>query len=718
MIQQRKMKRLLSRSALLLTAASFLTLPLATSAFAGKEGVFLSDSVYFTLDKVSLSVGAEDGSLRFSLGLNNHSDGIVDFNNYGVKVIDANGITYTAKLNEKVVARVKAGETGTFKFTSEVPNNLTPSDLKVDIFQWNNNSTSDIGALSVESAMVETGQTLEQQAVINLKEIDTTLAEETLVTAKLGKSYKVYKDGVWMVYTDLTLSNESSASVKLPDGLELNFQDSKGLTYGAQFVANVGALLPDQPVTATLQAAVPATLDTSKLSLLFSPKGKVKTTLLGTLNAAKTFSVGRLSDKIAYPNKDASDALNGLVMSTSWASAVQQTDGLHVQANVTLTNESDGIVTVPNLTGEFQASRSNVGVTSSDNAVRSAYLSPNESTTFHFQGVVPASLNAEALQLVVLEKQSAAASTTTGASTGTGNGSGTGTGAAGNTDNSKQVASLPVSVTSLAGAGVAGEATTYAAASAYKIGEPFKLASTNSMDSNMDMSLVELGMSVNTDFGYKTVVAKYKLTNKSTTTLALPDFQTDLTNEDGYTYTGVRQTNVAKNIAPNTSYVLNYSYMVPDSEDADKLALNLYDTNRLAVGSFKTEVQPIPETGPISVYPFTIDFDDYSLSATYSKDGSYSYRLRLDLDVQRQAQVITDANFSSLVFEVVDTEGRLLSSKPMTFTGQQRILSGVQFLEFTNIRSEQLNTGSYFNIYEVISTPNGEAKRLIRTIKP
>ncbi|MNY67362.1 hypothetical protein D3C86_2049350 [compost metagenome] len=54
----------------------------------------------------------------------------------------------------------------------------------------------------------------------------------------------------------------------------------------------------------------------------------------------------------------------------------------------------------------------------------------------------------------------------------------------------------------------------------------------------------------------------------------------------------------------------------------------------------------------------------------------------------------------------------------MTFTGQQKILSGVQFLEFTNIRSEQITSGSYFNIYEVVATPNGDAKRLIRTIKP
>lgn len=706
MNQQRKMKRLLSRSALLLTAASFLTLPLATSAFAGKEGVFLSDSVYFTLDKVTLSAGADDGSLRFSLGLNNHSNSTVDFNNYGVKVIDSSGITYTAKLNEKVVARVKAGETGTFKFTSEIPSNLSAADLKVDIFQWNYNSTSDIGALSVESAMIEAGQTPEHQAVINLKEIDTTLAEDALVTAKIGQSYKVYKDGVWMVYADLTLANESSSSLKLPDGLELNFQDSKGLTYGAQFVTSVGTLLPEQPVTVTLQAAVPASLDTNKLSLLFSPKGKVKTTVLGSLNAAKSFSVFGIGDKVAYPNTDDRADLNGLVISTSWASAIKQSDGLHVQANVTLTNESEGIVTIPGLSAEFQAVGTNVGVTSSDNASRSSYLSPNESTTFHFQGVVPASLSAESLQLVVLEKQSAAASTTTP------------NGAAGNADSTKQVASLPVSITSLAGAGVAGEATSYAAAQAYKIGDSFKLSSTNSIDSNIDMSLVEFGMSVNSDFGYKTIVAKYKLTNKGTSTLALPDFQTDLTNEEGYTYAGVRQTNVAKSIAPNTSYVFSHSYMVPDVEDADKLALNLYDTNRLAVGSFKAEVQSIPTTGPISVYPFKINFDEYQLNTTYSRDSSFTYNLRLDLDVERQAQVITDANFSSLLFEVVDTEGRLLTSKALLFTGQQKIMSGVQYIDFGNVKSNQVNSGAYINIYEVVATPNGDAKRLIKTIKP
>ncbi len=62
-----------------------------------------------------------------------------------------------------------------------------------------------------------------QQAVLNLKELDSTLADDALVTAQLGNSYKVYKDGAWMVYTDLLLENLSSSTLKLPDGLEYQF---------------------------------------------------------------------------------------------------------------------------------------------------------------------------------------------------------------------------------------------------------------------------------------------------------------------------------------------------------------------------------------------------------------------------------------------------------------------------------------------------------------
>ncbi|OPH47179.1 hypothetical protein BC351_11790 [Paenibacillus ferrarius] len=715
MIQQRKMKRLLSRSALMLTAASFLTLPLATSAFAGKEGVFLNDSVYFTLDKVALSAGADNSSLRFSLGLNNNSVTPVDFNNYGVKVIDANGVSYTAKLTEKVTARVKGGETGTFKFTSEIPANLAPGQLKVDIFEWNYNKMHDIGALSVDAVLTETGQSVQQQAVINLQEIDATLSDNALVTAQLGNSYKVYKDGAWIVYTDLVLENLSDATLKLPDGLEYNYQDSKGLTYNAQFAKGAGqSLLPQQPIKATLQTAVPASLDTSSLTLLFSPKGKVKTTVLGSLNTAKSFVIGKIGTNAEYPNTDE----KGLTISTSWAAASKQSDGLHLQGNVTLTNKSEGVVAIPNLSAEFQALRGSVAVLANDNSVRTTYLAPNEATTFRFTGILPAGLTTDALQLVVLEKQEAAGGAAQpGNSSGSGTGSSTGT-STGNTEAStnKQAATLPVSVTTLAGAGSGGEVSSYSAAEDYTLGTPFKFTASNLIDSNIDVSLVEMGMSENADFGFKTIVAKYKLTNKGTDTLTIPDFQSDLTNVEGYTYSGVRQTMTSKNIAPNTSYVVSYSYLLPGTEKADKLALNLYDANRLAVGSYKTAVQSIPTTGPMSLYPFTINLKDYSVSATYSKDASYAYRLRVDLDVNRQEQVITDANFSSLLFEVVDSEGRLLSSKAMTFTGQQKIMSGVQFIDFGSIKSEQLNTNVTINMYEVIATPNGDAKRLIKSL--
>ena len=236
---------------------------------------------------------------------------------------------------------------------------------------------------------------------------------------------------------------------------------------------------------------------------------------------------------------------------------------------------------------------------------------------------MPAGLNTDALQLVVLEKQEAAAATTQPSN------------ATGTTDtSSKQASTLPVAVTTLAGAGDGGEVSSYAAAQAYTIGTPFKLSASNLIDSNIDLSLVEFGMSENSDFGFKTVVAKYKLTNKGTSSLTIPDFQTDLTSAEGYTYSGVRQSAVAKSIAPNTSYVLSYSYLLPASEKADQLALNVYDANRLAVCSYKTAIQPIPSTGAVSLYPFSIDLKDYSVSATYNKDSSYGYRLRVDLDVE------------------------------------------------------------------------------------
>jgi len=136
------------------------------------------------------------------------------------------------------------------------------------------------------------------------------------------------------------------------------------------------------------------------------------------------------------------------------------------------------------------------------------------------------------------------------------------------------------------------------------------------------------------------------------------------------------------------------------------------------MGSYKTAVQPIPAQGEMSLYPFMITLNDASFSATYNRDQSYAYRMRMDLDVKRQEQVITDANFSQLLFEVVDAKGRLLSSKVFAFTGQDKIMSGIQFVDFGNIKSEQLNDDVSINMYEVVATPNGDAKRLLRTIEP
>ncbi|UJF36034.1 hypothetical protein [Paenibacillus hexagrammi] len=707
MKKQRPMKRLLARSAVMLTAASLLTIPFSLPAFAGKEGVFINSSVYFTLDKVTLSAGAEDGSLRFTLGLNNDGENTVDFNRYGVKVVDENGVSYTAKLSEKVSGQVKAHETGSFSFLSSVPSDLTPGQLKVDIFRWDYNAMTDVGALSVEAAMEE-GQTVSQQAVINLQELDSTLPDDAQITASLGGSYRVFKDGAWNVFTDLILENLGNTTLKLPDALEYNFKDNKGLTYGAQLTNGSGAsLLPQQHVKVTLQGVVPSSLETKDLSLLFSPKGGVQTTVLGSLNLTSSFDSGKIGDSKTYPNTDT----NGLTINTAWAAASKQSDGLHLQANVTLTNNSSEIVAIPDLSAEFQAVKGGVSVASADSSVRTDYLSPNESTTFRFSGTLPVGLNTDSLQLVVMEKK---ASSSTSSSSSSQQSSGQTEQSSAST--AKQAA-WPVMITALAGVGSGGEVTPYSAAESYVIGSPLPLLSNNLIDDNMDVSLVEMNLHENTDFGYKTVIAKYKLRNKGTTTLTIPEFQTDLVSGMGYTYSGARQTSVAKELAPNTSYIVSYSYMLPGDESGDQLAMNIYDANRMTIGSYKTKLQQVPEEGPVSLYPFSIDVKDYSVSATYNKDSSYAYRLRLDMDVTRLDQSIVDANFSKLGFEVVDVTGRVLSSQTMNFTGEGKVMSGIQFIDFGNIKSQQLNDDVTINMFELIDTPNGQVKRLVKELK-
>jgi hypothetical protein len=693
-------KQLFTRSALLATAASMLVLPLSASVFAANEGVYIQDSVYFSLNNVTLASGADTGSLRFTLELHNGSGQSIDFNRYGVKIIDSSGVSYTAKLSEKVSARVKPQQVQDYKFISQVPADAQADGLKVDLFEWSSQApyTQEIGALSVASA-IQVGNPGAKQVVLNLSGVDATYPDDALAAFELGQSYRVLKDGVWNIYTDFYVENLGSSSFKLPAGLSYNYKDKSGLTYAALVVNGDGTtLLPNQRVKFTMQAAISNKIDAEQLALQFLKKTTTSVKeVITSVDLKSSLLVNKPGAAAAYPYAD----LQGVNLTTSWATVSKQSDGLHVQANVTLTNKGTDIATVPVLTGEFQAINSNIGIISNDNAVRPAYLSPNESVTYKYSGVLASGLNIADLQLAVLEKKSATAGSSSQDPTAP--------------SSVPQSVSLPVLITTLSDVGSSQQDNPYGSAQNYKLGTPFGLSTNSFIDSNIDVSLMELHMQANEDLGYKTVIAKYKLTNKGTASLTLPNFQADLINNLGYTYTGVRQTQATQTILPNTSNVVSYSFLIPSGETADQLAMNLYDDTRTSIGSFKVEMQNEATDGPISFYPFQVDVKDYNVSASYS-NSSYTYKLTMDMDVNRQEEVIVDPNFSKLTFDLSDALGHVLATQTLSFTGSQKLVSGKQTVAFSSVKIDQIENGITIRMYEQIDTPNGVTKRLVKVL--
>src|SRR5690606_15755162 len=96
---------------------------------------------------------------------------------------------------------------------------------------------------------------------------------------------------------------------------------------------------------------------------------------------------------------------------------------------------------------------------------------------------------------------------------------------------------------------------------------------------------------------------------------------------------------------------------------------------------------------------------------------SYSYKLILDLDIERVEDVVVDSGFSKLKIEIVDSFNKMLGSETIAFTGVDRLISGKQTILFNNIRTEQHQYPLTIHIYEVIDTPSGEASRLIETLQ-
>ncbi|GIP35710.1 hypothetical protein [Paenibacillus sp. J2TS4] len=261
----------------------------------------------------------------------------------------------------------------------------------------------------------------------------------------------------------------------------------------------------------------------------------------------------------------------------------------------------------------------------------------------------------------------------------------------------------------------------------YVMDTPMQIDAVNSLiDPNVDVSLVELFMHENQGDGYKTAIAKFKLHNKSAQPVPVPIFDVDLKSGGGYTYGGVRQMASTERLMPNLSYIVSYSFAIPESESEERIGLFLVDSQtaepyRTTISAYQTEVMTQDETSKwMSFYPFEVEMKDWTLvTTTDPMPGyvTYSYKLQLDLDIERKDRVVIDQNFSKMKIELVDTTGRTIAEEYFSFTGMNRLISGIQTVQFKNLRTEQHEYPLTIHIYEAMETPQGEAKRLIKTLK-
>ncbi len=255
-------------------------------------------------------------------------------------------------------------------------------------------------------------------------------------------------------------------------------------------------------------------------------------------------------------------------------------------------------------------------------------------------------------------------------------------------------------------------------AASYEIGSPISFDDRNAIiDNETEVALMELHLHENPEEGYKTAIAKFKVTNRGDSPKAFPLFETEMVNGKGIAYRGTRQANVTGTINPDLSYVVSYSYQLPKTEDGSEFVVKLLDAKSAApyatkIASLQTAVQTEAAGDTFSLYPFDVELNSTEVSFTYVQ-GMYNYKIRLDLDIAQADNVVVDNNFSKLRFEIVDGLGRVLGAKDAAFTGTNKLVSGKQTIDASNIQTDQFVSPVTLNIYEVIDTPIGVAKRLL-----
>ncbi|MEF3304986.1 hypothetical protein [Paenibacillus sp. GYB003] len=703
------------------------------AALAGKEGVYISGDVYFTLENVRFSEGSDDSILRFSVALHNGSDSAVDYNYFGARVTDSSGFSYSAQLAGQHNARVQPGKEQLFAYEARVAKGLSPAQLRVAMFAWNYGTTvsmTDLGSFSVAAAMEEAAEAA-PEAIVPLGKVDAALAADDLVRFRVGGEYFVVENGDWSWYAELVAENAGDSGLSLPAGLKLRLENAAGQTVAATAVDGADkSLLPGKPQRITVKASIPAADLESAWALQFYYSNGTDTTVLDSLPVGRSKAVAAIGD--ARPITDASGQ-EAVSVKVESAVISQSDSGQWVSAKVSATNNGSKVVAVPKLSAKVQSSGGGVSVAAEDPSSHAAYLSPSESETFSFSALMPKGVDPADMQFALFENRGSAStsaanggsgssnssnanangnsSSNTNANTGNSNANANGSANHSASSSSSSISGSQAKIVPVLLAGLSG-ADIYKQGSGdpYTLGDKLDLA----LDKKVDVALSELRMYDNETNGFKTAVAKLKFTNADTTVLATPDLAFELVDESGRIYSGTKQATAAAQLATNSSYLIAYSFLMSSVDESKPLLMRIYnakDAGKVPLGTVQVAFQQDDPADDVwNAFPYQVTLHSKLLLHSVLST-TFSYTLRFDVDLQRKEQIIADAGLSKLQFELVDGLDQVISTQTLPFQGTTKLLNGSNELTFTNLKLNQYSSKNYMNVYEVVDTPNGAVKR-------
>ncbi|CAM3644405.1 hypothetical protein COLU111180_00955 [Cohnella lubricantis] len=256
-------------------------------------------------------------------------------------------------------------------------------------------------------------------------------------------------------------------------------------------------------------------------------------------------------------------------------------------------------------------------------------------------------------------------------------------------------------------------------AAAYTFDTPIQFDNENKrIREEIDVSLADLQLYKGEGNGYKIAVAKFKINNRGSLSVPLPDFVAEIVSEDGVSYDGVRQAEAPSALNPNLGTVISYFFVVPESENQDGLTLNLLDAGSAApyvlpIASITTEVKQYDGS---AFYPYTVHLSKSSSMQLNGSNSESSLSVTLAVDVSAEEQMVVNRGFSSMKLELYSPSEGVVDSAYLAFTGADRLISGKRTVRF-ELPPSMLSAGSLsLRVYESFDTPAGEANRLTATI--